>query len=74
MRIRIQPPTNSAFFSYFAPKIFPILTPTIESVNVITPMISTAMKTATPSLSQDSSTAPKGSNSISDEISVDRKV
>ena len=36
--IKINPPANSAFFSYLSPNIFPILTPTIEIANVIIPI------------------------------------
>ena len=36
--ININPPTNCAFFSYFAPNILPIFTPISDSMNVIIPM------------------------------------
>ena len=42
MTIRMMPPVSSALDLYFRPKTFPILTPTIESVNVMTPMKDTA--------------------------------
>ena len=42
IRIRIAPPTNSARFSYFAPKALPMNTPASEMTNVVHPMRMTA--------------------------------
>ena len=37
--MRITPPTNSAFFLYWFPNMFPILNPTMENRNVVIPII-----------------------------------
>ena len=45
--IRTIPPVSSAFDLYFAPKRLPVLTPTAEKINVVTPIRITAGITAT---------------------------
>ena len=41
-KIRINPPINSAFDLYFTPNRLPTLTPSIESIKVVTPISETA--------------------------------
>lgn len=42
MAIKIIPPANSALDLYFAPKMLPIFTPTIDKTKVIIPIKETA--------------------------------